>query len=94
MLDQAIAGAATATTVPAPGLGRRSPSHGHAPASGQSSQKVQHMQDSADTRRGETESWSVFTALSEPVSAEVCLVFSISEQFFKMILTLLLLVLK
>ncbi|KAK2842865.1 hypothetical protein Q5P01_013065 [Channa striata] len=45
----------TASTAPAPGLGRRSPAHGRtaAPNTSQSSQKVQH-QDSADTRRGET----------------------------------------
>ncbi|XP_030587757.1 LSM14A mRNA processing body assembly factor a isoform X2 [Archocentrus centrarchus] len=54
VLDQVIPGtssAATATTVPAPGLGRRSPTHGRTAASGQSSQKVQHVQDSVDTRR-------------------------------------------
>lgn len=45
----------TATTAPAPGLGRRSPAHGRtAPSSaGQGSQKAQH-QDGADARRGET----------------------------------------
>ncbi|XP_071317871.1 LSM14A mRNA processing body assembly factor a isoform X5 [Trachinotus anak] len=42
-----------ATTAPAPGLGRRSPTHGRAapPTTGQSSQKVQH-QDGVDARRG------------------------------------------
>ncbi|GAA6227639.1 protein LSM14 homolog A-like isoform X5 [Lates japonicus] len=46
--------AATATA-PAPGLGRRSPTHGRAapPVAGQSGQKVQH-QDGVDVRRGET----------------------------------------
>ncbi|XP_071317881.1 LSM14A mRNA processing body assembly factor a isoform X6 [Trachinotus anak] len=41
-----------ATTAPAPGLGRRSPTHGRAapPTTGQSSQKVQH-QDGVDARR-------------------------------------------
>ena len=44
-----------ATTAPAPGLGRRSPTHGRtAPSSGgPSSQKVQ-QQEGLDTRRGET----------------------------------------
>ncbi|XP_018534986.1 LSM14A mRNA processing body assembly factor a isoform X3 [Lates calcarifer] len=46
---------AAAVTAPAPGLGRRSPTHGRAapPAAGQSGQKVQH-QDGGDARRGET----------------------------------------
>ncbi|XP_049429626.1 LSM14A mRNA processing body assembly factor a isoform X3 [Epinephelus fuscoguttatus] len=45
----------TTTTAPAPGLGRRSPTHGRtAPSSaGQGIQKVQH-QEGVDTRRGET----------------------------------------
>ncbi|XP_050929053.1 LSM14A mRNA processing body assembly factor a isoform X8 [Lates calcarifer] len=44
---------AAAVTAPAPGLGRRSPTHGRAapPAAGQSGQKVQH-QDGGDARRG------------------------------------------
>ncbi|XP_018534994.1 LSM14A mRNA processing body assembly factor a isoform X11 [Lates calcarifer] len=43
---------AAAVTAPAPGLGRRSPTHGRAapPAAGQSGQKVQH-QDGGDARR-------------------------------------------
>ncbi|XP_068169220.1 LSM14A mRNA processing body assembly factor a isoform X2 [Antennarius striatus] len=45
----------TATTAPAPGLGRKSPTHGRTASSttGQSNQKIQH-QDGVDTRRGET----------------------------------------
>ncbi|XP_074489396.1 LSM14A mRNA processing body assembly factor a isoform X1 [Sebastes fasciatus] len=58
-LEQVIQSAPSAptatTTAPAPGLGRRSPTHGRtAPsATGQSGQKVQH-QDGMDMRRGET----------------------------------------
>ncbi|XP_037623653.1 LSM14A mRNA processing body assembly factor a isoform X2 [Sebastes umbrosus] len=58
-LEQVIQSAPSAptatTTAPAPGLGRRSPTHGRtAPsAAGQSGQKVQH-QDGMDMRRGET----------------------------------------
>ncbi|XP_061578259.1 LSM14A mRNA processing body assembly factor a isoform X1 [Cololabis saira] len=56
-LEQVIQGPSapvSATTAPAPGLGRRSPTHSRtAPAApGQSSQKLQ-LQDGLDTRRGE-----------------------------------------
>ncbi|XP_039987960.1 LSM14A mRNA processing body assembly factor a isoform X2 [Xiphias gladius] len=55
VIQTAPSAPATATTAPAPGLGRRSPTHGRTapPATGQSSQKVQH-QDGPDARRGET----------------------------------------
>ncbi|XP_022617352.1 protein LSM14 homolog A-like isoform X3 [Seriola lalandi dorsalis] len=55
-LDQVIQTAPSAptaaTTAPAPGLGRRSPTHGRTapPTAGQSSQKLQH-QDGVDARR-------------------------------------------
>ncbi|XP_070763008.1 LSM14A mRNA processing body assembly factor a isoform X1 [Enoplosus armatus] len=55
-LEQVIQTApTTTTTASAPGLGRRSPTHGRtAPSTvGHNSQKVQH-QDGVDTRRGET----------------------------------------
>ncbi|XP_039987970.1 LSM14A mRNA processing body assembly factor a isoform X9 [Xiphias gladius] len=53
VIQTAPSAPATATTAPAPGLGRRSPTHGRTapPATGQSSQKVQH-QDGPDARRG------------------------------------------
>ncbi|XP_039987969.1 LSM14A mRNA processing body assembly factor a isoform X8 [Xiphias gladius] len=52
VIQTAPSAPATATTAPAPGLGRRSPTHGRTapPATGQSSQKVQH-QDGPDARR-------------------------------------------
>ncbi|XP_040894748.1 LSM14A mRNA processing body assembly factor a isoform X12 [Toxotes jaculatrix] len=53
VIQTAPSAPASATAAPAPGLGRRSPTHGRTapPTTGQSSQKVQH-QDGLDARRG------------------------------------------